>query len=63
MKPLLTWRKISLAHLMAGAVAPICIPTIAADMKAWEDSINLATKERYIPVELWTGAECDGKKS
>ena len=27
----------------------------------WEGSTNPATKERYIPVELWAGAEWDGK--
>jgi hypothetical protein len=34
----------------------------AADSNVWETSINPQTKERYIPVELWTGADWDGKR-
>jgi hypothetical protein len=34
----------------------------AADSNVWETSINLQTRERYIPVELWTGADWDGTK-
>jgi hypothetical protein len=34
----------------------------AADANVWETSINPQTKERYIAVELWTGAEWDGKR-
>ena len=34
----------------------------AADANVWETSINPQTKERYIPVELWTGADWDGKR-
>src|SRR5262245_30091868 len=26
----------------------------------WQDSIDAAKKERFIPVELWTGAQWDG---
>jgi hypothetical protein len=37
-------------------------PAVALDMKAWEGSTNPETKERYIPVELWAGAEWDGKR-
>ena len=33
---------------------------IALDPKAWEASINHQSKERYIPVELWAGADWDG---
>jgi hypothetical protein len=35
---------------------------LAIDLRPWEDSTNPATKERYIPVELWSGAEWDGKQ-
>jgi hypothetical protein len=28
----------------------------------WESAIDSATKARFIPVELWTGAEWDGSK-
>jgi hypothetical protein len=34
----------------------------ALDLKAWKASINPQTNERYIPVELWAGAEWDGAK-
>jgi hypothetical protein len=30
--------------------------------KVWEASINPQSKERYIPVELWAGADWDGKR-
>jgi hypothetical protein len=33
----------------------------AADTNIWEASSNPQSKERYIPVELWAGAEWDGK--
>jgi hypothetical protein len=53
--------KISLAGLMAAVVTSVSAPVVALD-NAWESSTNPATKERYIPVELWAGAEWDGKK-
>ena len=34
----------------------------ATDSNVWETSINPQTSERYIPVELWTGADWDGKR-
>src|SRR4051794_25669649 len=34
----------------------------ASDSTAWDLSVNTETKERYIPVELWAGAEWDGTK-
>jgi hypothetical protein len=34
----------------------------AVDPNFWEASINFQTKERFIPVELWTGADWDGQK-
>ena len=33
-----------------------------ADPKVWQASINPQSKERYVPVELWTGTEWDGKR-
>jgi hypothetical protein len=35
---------------------------VALDLKPWASSINPETEERYIPVELWSGAEWDGKR-
>ena len=34
----------------------------ATDINVWEASIDPRSKERYIPVELWTGAEWDGQR-
>lgn len=61
MKQLANSFKISLAGLMAAVVTSVSAPVVALD-NAWESSTNPATKERYIPVELWAGAEWDGKK-
>ncbi|HEU4340501.1 MAG TPA: hypothetical protein VFU31_02910 [Candidatus Binatia bacterium] len=59
MRPLL---KISLRASLAAVIASASGSAIALDTKAWEDLTNIATKERYIPVELWAGAQWDGKK-
>lgn len=32
------------------------------ESSVWEASINPQTKERFIPVELWTGADWDGQR-
>jgi hypothetical protein len=37
-------------------------PAAAADQSPWASSIDPASKSRFIPVELWTGAEWDGGK-
>ena len=34
----------------------------ASDSSIWEASINRQTRERYIPIDLWAGAEWDGNK-
>jgi hypothetical protein len=33
-----------------------------ADESPWDSSIDAVSQARFIPVELWTGAEWDGKK-
>jgi len=33
-----------------------------ADQSPWDSSIDAGSQGRFIPVELWTGAEWDGKK-
>ena len=33
-----------------------------ADQSPWDSSIDAVTKARFIPVELWTGMEWDGKR-
>jgi hypothetical protein len=58
----INWFKFSLAGLCAGAVALVSSSAVALDLSAWKASINPETKERYIPVELWAGAEWDGKR-
>jgi hypothetical protein len=54
--------KISLTVLLAGLMTSLSASALALDIRAWEGSINPGTKERYVPVELWAGAEWDGKK-
>jgi hypothetical protein len=54
--------KIVLSGLFAIVVASPPISAGAVDMKGRENSTYPETKERYIPVELWAGAEWDGKK-
>jgi hypothetical protein len=53
---------VSLAGLLTGVVALVAASAAAFDIKAWQGSTNPETKERYIPVELWAGAEWDGKR-
>jgi hypothetical protein len=50
-----------LASLLAGTVTLVSNSAVALD-NVWEISRNPGTNERYIPVELWAGAEWDGKK-
>jgi hypothetical protein len=42
------WFKISLPGLLAGGLALVPTSALALDIKAWEESINPETKERYI---------------
>lgn len=43
----------ALALMLAGEAC-------AADWSAWQRSYDPATRTRFIPVELWTGAPWDG---
>lgn len=54
--------KISLPTLLTAVMALTSASAVAFDTKAWEGSTNPETRERYIPVELWAGAEWDGKR-
>src|SRR5713226_1628334 len=56
------WSTNGLLGLLAGLIALAAKTSLAVDLKAWEASTNPETKERYIPVELWSGAEWDGKR-
>ena len=46
-----------LALLLVAGRSPV-----AADQSRWASSIDPVSKARFIPVELWTGAEWDGRK-
>jgi hypothetical protein len=61
MSVLLNWLNTTLAPLLMVFTALAATSVSSADIKAWEASISSQTKERYIPVELWAGAEWDGK--
>lgn len=37
-------------------------PPVAAEESLWDPAVDATTKARFIPVQLWTGAEWDGKK-
>jgi hypothetical protein len=62
MKDICKWSKLSGSGLLVGVMALCSTPAFTVDPKFWEESINLEKKERYIPVELWAGAEWDGEK-
>jgi hypothetical protein len=62
MKRFLGRFEIALAGLVAGFVVLAVDAAVGFDMKAWDGSTNPETKQRYIPVELWAGAEWDGKR-
>jgi len=54
--------KTSFAVLLAALMAVGSGSALALDTNAWDSSVNAERKERYIPVELWSGAEWDGKR-
>jgi hypothetical protein len=37
-------------------------PFAAAGANPWDGATNIETRERFIPVELWAGAEWDGRR-
>ena len=60
MRHLLKRVKSALPGLLVGFMALESASAAAFDIKTWQGSTNPETKERYIPVELWSGAEWDG---
>ncbi len=54
-------------HLSIFFVTFLCVAvlgyvgSIAEENDAWDNAYNSTTKERFIPVELFTGGEWDGK--
>ena len=48
------------------SVLLVMLPSVgvsqAADLSKWTASYDPSTKTRFIPVELWTGAEWDGSR-
>lgn len=62
MNGLLSWVKVSFPGLLIGGTILTTGSALAIDLKAWQDSINLEARERYITVELWAGVAWDGKR-
>jgi hypothetical protein len=52
----------ALLVFLALFMAPASASVFAIDANVWDSSTNPEAKERYIPVELWSGAEWDGKR-
>ena len=48
--------------LLVATTALLDPSAFAQDPMPWDSSVNTETKERYIPVELWSGAEWDGTR-
>ena len=62
MNYLTNWR-VSFSILSSiGFLIVTAISARAVDPNVWEASINPQNKERFIPVELWTGADWNGQK-
>jgi hypothetical protein len=61
MKRSTTTRGIISGVLILCLLVSLSVPFTAA-ANPWDNATNVATKERFIPVELWTGAEWDGKQ-
>jgi hypothetical protein len=55
-------RIISSLLFLVGITVPAASSAQAVESSVWEASINSQTKERFIPVELWTGANWGGQK-
>jgi hypothetical protein len=53
---------ISSCLLLIGVVVFATNSVWSAESSVWERSINPQNKERFIPVELWTGVDWDGQK-
>jgi len=51
---------LSKASVVCLALALFAVTPARADV--WDDAYDAATKTRFIPVELWTGAEWDGAR-
>lgn len=55
-------RLVSSPLWLVSFILAAAMPASPAELRVWEASINAHTKERFIPVELWTGADWDGQK-
>lgn len=49
------------AVIVAACAVPLSIPALA-QVGSWDNATNIETKERFIPVELWAGAEWNGRR-
>ena len=61
MKRSMTRRGIISGGLILGLLVSLSVP-FTAEANPWDNATNRETKERFIPVELWTGAEWDGRQ-
>ncbi|MGH6661249.1 MAG: hypothetical protein ACREB6_06895 [Rhodospirillales bacterium] len=51
-----------MSRLLAVYMVLACLAAAPARADPWAGSYDAATKTRFIPVELWTGADWDGAK-
>lgn len=51
-----------LQYLLTALCLPVCAASVSAneDVGPWDQAYNSETKERFIPIELFTGIEWDG---
>jgi hypothetical protein len=57
------WVKLAVGLLVLGATPLITAgPSEALDLAKWAASHDPITQTRFIPIELWTGAEWDGTR-
>jgi hypothetical protein len=54
------WALIVVATVVLAASVSPAVAAVAGN--SWDGAINFETKERFIPVELWAGAEWNGRR-
>jgi hypothetical protein len=54
------WALIVVATVVLAASVSPAVVAVAGN--SWDGAINFETKERFIPVELWAGAEWNGRR-
>jgi len=56
------YRLLILAAVAIAISGPSSSRIDAADVNPWDGATNFETKERFIPVELWSGGEWNGRR-